>query len=155
MNKTLVMLPKTPPRDHRQTAWDLFSHDADIGVRGYGETKEIAFEQAAYAMTGVMTDPEKITPLKSVDISCEGPDDALLLYEWLNALVYEMATRGMLFSRYAVDIQDNTLTGRAWGEPVDIDRHQPAVEIKGATLTELRISQEPDGQWTAQCVVDV
>ena len=155
MNKTPFMLPKTPPRDHHHRAWDLFSHDADIGVRGHGETKEAAFEQAAYAMTAVMTEPEKITPLKSVDISCQGPDDALLLYEWLNALVYEMATRNMLFSCYAVDIEDSTLTGRAWGEPVDIDRHQPAVEIKGATLTELHVGRGSDGQWTAQCVVDV
>jgi SHS2 domain-containing protein len=31
----------------------------------------------------------------------------------------------------------------------------PAVEVKGATLTELKVSRNADGLWTAQCVVDV
>ena len=47
------------------------------------------------------------------------------------------------------------LRGRAWGEPIDRVRHEPAVEVKGATLTELRVWREPTGRWCAQCVVDV
>jgi tRNA nucleotidyltransferase (CCA-adding enzyme) len=65
-----------------------------------------------------------------------------------------MATRRMLFARFAVVIDGHTLRGEAWGEPVDVARHQPAVEIKGATYTELRVAQE-DGRWIAQTVVDV
>ena len=42
----------------------------------------------------------------------------------------------------------------AWGEPIDVEKHQPAVEIKGATYTELAV-YEQDGQFVAQCVVDV
>ena len=75
--------------------------------------------------------------------------------DWLNALVYEMATRHLLFNRYTVQIDGTRLTATAWGEPLDIARHQPAVEVKGATYTGLRVSQEPDGTWVAQCVVDV
>jgi SHS2 domain-containing protein len=41
------------------------------------------------------------------------------------------------------------------GEPVDVARHTPAVEVKGATLTELAVRQEADGTWVAQCVLDV
>jgi SHS2 domain-containing protein len=46
------------------------------------------------------------------------------------------------------------LTATARGEPVDVARHEPAVEIKGATYTALAVEQT-DGQWRAQCVVDV
>jgi tRNA nucleotidyltransferase (CCA-adding enzyme) len=46
------------------------------------------------------------------------------------------------------------LRATAYGELVDVERHEPAVEIKGATLTALQVREEPGG-WRAQCVVDV
>lgn len=134
--------------------WEHFSHEADIGVRGVGSTKAQAFEQAALAMTGVITDPAAVIANEAVEIDCEAPDDELLLAEWLNRLVYEMATRRMLFSRFSVRIDGTRLTGTAWGERIDVARHQPAVEIKGATYTALRVTHERAG-WIAQTVVDV
>ena len=136
-------------------AWEHFYHMADIGVRGRGLTLAEAFEQVAVAMTAVITAPELIQPQQVIHISCAAPDDELLLVDWLNALVYEMATRKMLFSRFEVTLQAQQLTGRAWGEKIDIGRHQPTVEIKGATYTELKVAHEADGSWMAQCVVDV
>lgn len=135
--------------------WQHFPHDADIGVRGIGRTKAEAFEQAALAMTGVITDPAGVAAGEMVDISCEAPDDELLLVDWLNALVFEMATRRMLFSRFEVRTDNHRLSARVWGETVDVVRHQPAVEVKGATMTCLRVGQQSDGMWSAQCVVDV
>jgi tRNA nucleotidyltransferase (CCA-adding enzyme) len=135
--------------------WEHFSHDADIGVRGFGNIKSEAFEQAALALTGVMLDPRSLDTHKSVTVHCEAPDDELLLFDWLNAIVYEMATKNMLFARYQVKLTDHVLDGTAWGEPVDVERHQPAVEVKGATLTALGVAQQSDGAWMAQCVVDV
>jgi len=61
----------------------------------------------------------------------------------------------MLFSRFEVELEDGRLRARAHGEPVDVARHRPAVEVKGPTLTELAVRREPDGSWLAQCVVDV
>jgi tRNA nucleotidyltransferase (CCA-adding enzyme) len=135
--------------------WSHFAHAADIGVCGVGVTKDAAFEQAALAMTAVVTDPERIEARSVVDISCEAPDDELLLADWLNAVVYEMATRRMLFGRFQVKINGTRLRGRAWGEPVDVAKHQPAVEVKGATLTELSVARDGSGNWVARCVVDV
>lgn len=128
---------------------------ADIGVRGFGATREQAFEQAALAMTAVITDPAGVAAHEPVEVECEAPDEELLLADWLNALVYEMATRRMLYGRFEVNIEGHRLRGRAWGERVDPKRHHPAVEVKGATYTELKVSQQQDGTWVAQCVVDV
>ena len=138
-----------------QPAWEHFYHMADIGVRGRGKTLAQAFEQVAIAMTAVITEPERIQPQQAIDLSCAAPDQELLLVDWLNALVYEMATRKMLFSRFEVTLQAQQLTARAWGEKIDIARHEPTVEIKGATYTELKVTQLADGSWMAQCVVDV
>ena len=139
----------------QEESWEHFPHEADIGVRGVGSTREQAFEQAALAMTAVMTDPARITGTESVDVSCQAPDDELLLVDWLNALIYETATRKLLFGRFEVHITDHRLTARAWGEPIDAARHRPAVEVKGATYTALRVAHEQDGSWIAECVVDV
>jgi tRNA nucleotidyltransferase (CCA-adding enzyme) len=65
-----------------------------------------------------------------------------------------MAVRGMLFGDFAVEIERGELRATAYGEPVDVDRHEPAVEIKGATLTALEVAEGANG-WRAQCVVDV
>lgn len=135
--------------------WEHFPHEADMGVRGIGNSKEEAFEQAAIAMSAVITDPAKISAVETVEIACAAPDDELLLVDWLNALIYEMATRKWLFSRFEVHIKNHVLTARAWGQPMDTGKHQLAVEIKGATYTALRVARESNGEWVAQCVVDV
>ena len=134
--------------------WEHFEHGADIGVRGFGPTPEAAFEEVALAMTAVIADPATIAPEWSVEVVCEAADRELLLADWLNAVIFEMATRGALFCRFAVTLDGNRLTGTATGEAVDVARHHPAVEIKGATYTGLRVARI-DGGWLAQLVVDV
>lgn len=135
--------------------WELLPHGADIGVCGVGPSKAEAFEQAAVALTAVVTDPNTVAGTDAVEVRCNALDDELLLVEWLNALIYEMATRRMLFSRFKVQIENNRLAGTAWGEPIDEERHDAAVEVKGATCTELKVTQDANGDWRAQCIVDV
>jgi tRNA nucleotidyltransferase (CCA-adding enzyme) len=135
--------------------WEHFPHDADIGVRGFGPTMAVAFEQAALALTAVVTDPAQIALRQSVSIACEAPSAELLLVDWLNALVLRMATDDLVFGAFEVAVSGTRLDGRALGEPIDIMRHQPAVEVKGATLTALEVAEQPDGSWRAQCIVDV
>ena len=138
-----------------ERGWEHFTHIADVGVRGFGTTMGEAFEQAALAMTAITCDPGAIQARSSVPIDLEAPNAEILLADWLNAIVFEMATRRMLFSRFTAQISGNRLSGSLGGEAVDVPRHQPAVEIKGATLSELKVGQDEDGRWFAQCVVDV
>jgi len=126
-----------------------------MGIRGIGITKSQAFEQAALALTAVITDPQHVAPQMEHRFSCEAPDDELLLVDWLNALIYEMACGHMVFGQFEVKIADHHLEGLARGEPVDRMKHEPAVEIKGATYTELSVRQSEENGWVAQCVVDV
>jgi SHS2 domain-containing protein len=134
--------------------WEHFPHDADVGVRGFGKTAAEAFEQAARALTAVVTNAE-VVPKIQVEVQCEAVDLELLFVEWLNAIIYEMAVRNMLFSRFAVRIDGTRLAGTLWGEPVDVARHQPACEPKGATYTALKVAGGKDGTWSAACIVDV
>lgn len=135
--------------------WEHFPHQSDIGVRGIGASPAEAFEQAALALIAVMSDPASVHSRESVAIACEAPDLELLLVDWLDRVIYEVATRKMLFGRFAVRIDGARLVGQAWGEAIDPARHPRVVEVKGATLTGLRVGRDHDGAWTAECVVDV
>ncbi len=147
MSQALVASPGKP-------GWEHFPHAADVGVRGFGKTAAEAFEQGALALTAVVTAAE-IRPTVPVRVQCEAPDIELLFVEWLNAIIYEMAVRKMLFSRFAVKIDGTRLEGTLWGEPVDVAHHAPACEPKGATYTALKVAKEENDLWSAACVVDV
>ena len=137
------------------TRWEHFEHEADVGIRGIGPTIEAAFEQAALAMTAVITDPKNIQATQKIEISTQATDPELLLADWLNSLLYEMATRSMLFGRFEVAIENNKLKASAWGQQTDPIKHAPAVEVKAATYAELSVRKNDDGSWIAQCIVDV
>lgn len=135
--------------------WEHYVHEADIGVRGIGDSTDVAFEQAALALTAVVTDPAIVKPVKTITLHCHCNDTDILFLDWLNAIIFEMSYKKMLFSRFKVTISGGSLSAELKGEKVDIKRHQPVVEIKGATFTTLKVAQNKSGEWIAQTVVDV
>lgn len=150
MGGAVLARPKALPKG---PGWEHFAHGADIGVRGYGPSLEEAFEQAALALAAAVTDVPVASKI-AVTVVCEAADNELLLAEWLDAVIYEMAARRMLFGRFSVTIRGRRLYGTAWGESVQ-PRHAAACEPKAATLTELRVARDSSGTWSAGCVVDV
>lgn len=82
--------------------------------RERGATIAEAFEQVALALTAIVTDPHLVRDRERVDIARAGSDPELLLVDWLNAVVYEMAVRRMLF-----------------GPPPVVARLTPVICIKG------------------------
>lgn len=134
--------------------WEHFPHGADIGIRGVGGSPVEAFAQAARAVAAAVVDPAKIAPTRAIEICCSGANLEDLFYAWLNAVIWEMSVRRMLFGTFDVEINDCKLHAIAHGEPVSRGRHEPAVEVKGATFTRLSVRQEGD-HWVAECVVDV
>jgi len=136
-------------------SWEHFEHEADIGLRAIAPTREELFELMGEALTAIITEPENVESVETITVSCEAPDDALLLVDWLNALVFEMATRRMIFGQWDVALSGHKLDARISGETIDRQRHQPVVETKGVTYTALAVEQDDEGNWRGQCVVDV
>ena len=137
-----------------RAGWEHFSHDADVGVRGFGATPAQAFEQAALALTAVVTRAQ-VEALSPIEVRCEAPDLELLFVDWLNAIIYEMAVRRMLFARFDVRVEDTRLAATAWGEPVSVARHAPAVNQRARPTRHYGWHSGTDGFWSAACVVDV
>jgi SHS2 domain-containing protein len=145
----LAAAPRAP-RSH----WELLERGAELGVRGVGATKAGAFEQAALALTAVIADPSAIAPREMVEIVCEGADDEMLLVAWLNAVVTEMADRGMLFSRFHVELRPRQVVASASGERVSVERHHPGADVKRVTDRAVRVARTRGGEWIAQALVD-
>lgn len=139
----------------RRNYFEHYEHPADIGIRGIGESREAAFRQAAMAVTAAVVELDAVEPAEQVDIELEIEDDELALVDWLNAVIYEMSVRGMLFSDFEVSIKDKKLTAKAFGEKIDADKHKPAAEVKAATYSDLKVEQTGQGEWIAQCIIDV
>lgn len=133
--------------------WEHFPHERGVGVRGVGATREQAFEQAAIALCAVVTEPRDVLHLEEVHLYCDAPNDDILLAAWLNGVVHQMAVRQMLFSRFAVQINDHTLRASAWGEELDPAKHQPAAEVKGVAYEGALVREDETGTWLAQCVI--
>lgn len=130
-----------------------FAHDADMGIIGRGTIIEEAFEHAATAMFAMMADPAQIRPGTSVAIEFEEADTEFALVTWLNMLLGQARSRALIFGRFHLRRDGACWSGTAEGEAwrAGIER---GVEVKGATLTGLAVTQQ-GGIWEARCVVDV
>jgi len=130
-----------------------FEHDADIGLAGRGATLEEAFEAAAAGMFAIMTDLAGVRRERTVKLAFEEADVELALVRWLNLLLATAREQRMVFAEFRLDrdgvVWRGTATGEAWRSD-----HERGVEVKGATLTMLRVEQR-EGGWDARCVVDV
>jgi tRNA nucleotidyltransferase (CCA-adding enzyme) len=135
--------------------WEHYSHPADMGIRGFGKTVGQAFEQAALALIAIMTDPKDIAAKDKIEIECEETDNEMLFFEWLNALLFEIGSKNMLFSKFEMKLDDNKIKAKVWGEKINPQKHNPVVEVKAATYTDLKVEQSENGLWIAQCIVDV
>ncbi len=134
--------------------WEHFAHQADVGIRATAASLSSAFEDAAIALTAIVTDPKNVQPLECVKIECEAEDEELLFVNWLNSIIYEMAVGKMLFSKFEVKIENLTVSAKIWGEKINQAKHSPAVEPKAVTYNQLSVKEE-NGKWTVQCVIDV
>jgi len=134
--------------------FETFEHEADIGIRGFGGTMAESFESAASALYSVMVTLDRVKPEEKRIVTVSAPDRELLFVEWLNALLSLSDIEHMVFSKFEVAITGTFLTGSAWGEALDHERHEAHVEIKGATYHMLKVAEE-NGRFVAQCIVDV
>ncbi len=130
-----------------------FDHEADIGIEAKGKTLEEAFEAAALAMFAIMTEPATVIPERRVQVAFDEADPEYALVTWLNQLLAQARLHGLMFCAFELRRQGEHWRGEAWGMPwrPGADR---GTEVKGATLTQLRVEQTARG-WRVRCVVDV
>jgi len=138
--------------------WEHYEHTADIGIRGYGDTLEEAFEAVAIALFDVMVDVRKVEKKEVKEIEVEGEDLYSLLYNFLEELLILHDTEGLVFGDFEVKIekteQGYRLKAKPYGEKLS-EKHEPKEEVKAITYHEMKIKQLTSGEWMAQLVPDI
>jgi SHS2 domain-containing protein len=135
--------------------YEFFEHTADLGLRVRAADLDTLFAEAARALfAAVVEAPAAVQPLRRIDVRLAGTDREYLLFDWLKALLYRFDAEHLVFGRFEAHVGDAGLTGAAWGEPLDPDRHALAHEVKAITYHGLRVEPTADG-WLAEVIVDI
>ncbi len=134
---------------------ETFDHTADLGLRIRSADLDTLFAEAATALFAVIVeDIGSVGASVRTDVNLTGTDRELLLFDWLKELLYHFDAEHLLFSRFEVTVRPDGLTGTAWGEMLDRDRHELGHEVKAVTYHGLKVEQTADG-WLAEVIVDI
>ena len=115
--------------------YEFFDVTADIGIIGYGNTLNEAFENAGLAMFNVITDTGDVSPSKEISFEITSEDYVSLLYDYLEELLFYHEIEFMLFCEFHVQIDENFhLAATIRGEEIDWDKHERKTEVKAITF---------------------
>ncbi|MCM0084488.1 archease [Geomonas sp. Red32] len=134
---------------------------ADIAFNAWGSTLVELFTDAARATLQVMMeDPNEIRPSVKVDVELEQGSEEMLLFDFLNELIFYKDARRLFLlpARLAITA---TATGKGFkvtgvleGEQIEPKRHRVQTDVKAVTM--LRFSLEKvDTGWRSTVVLDV
>jgi len=135
--------------------YETFEHTADLGLRVHADTLETLLADAARGLFAmIVPELESIRPEQAVEFTIAGEPSELLLFDWLNELLYTYEVRHLLLSEFDVRLSPEGITATARGEPVDHDRHVLDHEVKAITYHGLKLEQANQG-WLAEVIVDI
>lgn len=143
----------------KEHGFELLEHKADMGIKGFGESIERAFEECAKGMFSIMVELTDVKAKENVRLTVSAKGLEELLVAWLNELLSLADQKEMVFSEFTVKqifVKDGKyfLEGSAKGEKLDKKKHEMKTEVKAATYSGLRIGKERE-KFFVQCVVDV
>jgi len=135
--------------------YEIIDHTADIGLKAYGKNLQELFINSASGMFYIIASLEKLSLAESIRVELESSNIEELLVAWLRELLYQHASREMLFKDFIIErISESSIKATARGEKIDLARHEVKREIKAVTYHGLKV-EKIDGNWTAQIIFDV
>jgi SHS2 domain-containing protein len=135
--------------------FETFEHTADLGLRVRADDVNTLFADAACGLFSmIVPDLDSVRPSQAVSISLPGELSELLLFDWLNELLYTYEVRHLLLCQFEVRFDSTGLTATAKGEPIDRTRHVLDHEVKAITYHGLKLKQQ-GGRWLAEVIVDI
>ncbi len=134
---------------------ETFEHTADLGLRVRAADLNALFAEAAAALfTAIVDDLATVQAVQKVEVALSGEELDFLLFDWLKELLYHFDAEHLLFSRFEVKVTKGRLTGTAWGEPLDPERHALTHEVKAITYHGLKV-ERTGARWLAEVIVDI
>ena len=136
----------------------FFDHTADVLFVARADTLPELFRECALATEETMVDVATIKPLQKIKILAESKDVPSLLHDFLYELVFFKDYKQLLFSKFEIEIVEQTggysLTCLAYGEKLDVARHDPRVDVKAVTRHEFEVVKDKQS-WKAKVLLDI
>jgi SHS2 domain-containing protein len=132
---------------------------ADVAFEAWADTVEEVFIAAADATMNVMVDDlGSIARSLELTIELEHAELDLLLFSFLNELVFLKDARQLLLRAHQLSIKkvnaNFILRGTVYGEKLDPQKHALSVDVKAVTLHRFSLRQT-DAGWQAFVVLDI
>ncbi len=135
--------------------FEIFEHTADVGIRVHAADEASLFHDAAEALFSLLVvNLGDVRPVVERPLTIEGAERDLLLFDWLNELLYVFETEQLVFAQFQVTLHADRLSAIARGEALDRARHELHHEVKAITYHGLKVEQTNNG-WIAEVIVDI
>jgi len=138
--------------------YKFLDHTADIMFVAKAESLPELFEQSALAVEETMVEVETVKPIKKVKILGESEKIESLLFDFIDDLIFFKDYKQLVFGKFEITIQEKNgkyqLNCLAYGEKIDLTRHEPKVDIKAVTMHLFKVEQV-QGTWKAQVLLDI
>lgn len=135
---------------------EIFEHTADLGIRIRCGTLPELFAEAGQALFELLVENlATVRPLESYSIELQQSQLDLLLFDWLNELLYCFDARHLILCQFDVVLEGEVLKATVSGEPLDDARHHLDHEVKAITYHQLHVTKQADDSWLAEVILDI
>jgi len=128
-----------------QMSYKFLDHATDAIIEVTAKDLKEAFSVAADAEINLTLDQDKVEEKDQKEFSAKGKDLRYLLFSWLEEIPFLLITEGFAIKRIEFDIEEKDgyrINAIAYGENLDIKRHNFKVEIKAPTFYDMEIKQD-------------
>lgn len=129
-------------------------HTADAAFEARGKTLDELFRSAGLAITDITVDPETVEAKEKCTVTVENDDVEMLLYEFLEELIYLKDADLFLVKDIDIDVDGGKATATLKGETIQRDKHDLRNDIKAVTLHKYTVEEAEEG-WKAFVIVDI
>lgn len=125
-------------------SYKILDHVTDAFIEVTASDLDEAFIIAANSVVEITLDRDKVEEKEKKAFNIKSKDLRYLLYNWLEAIIYQLITEGFAIKRIKLDLHNNEeykISSIIYGEPIDLKKHNFKVEIKAPTFHEMDISE--------------
>ena len=126
-------------------SYKFLDHATDAIIEVTAKNLKEAFAVAADAEINLTLDQDKVEEKGQMEFSANGKDLHYLLFSWLEEIPFILITEGFAIKRLEFDIEvkdEYKINAIAYGETLDVKKHNFKVEIKAPTFYDMEIRQD-------------
>ena len=125
-------------------SYKFLDHATDAIIEITAKNLKEAFSVAADAEINLTLDQNTVEEKDEKEFSANGKDLRYLLFSWLEEIPFMLITEGFAIKRLEFDIEKKDgyiINAKAFGETLDVKKHNFKVEIKAPTFYDMEINQ--------------